>query len=158
MSEEIKAGSVVIVDSQNAKLTLTTSFATTLPDQLFSYWTEPALLVQWWPQEVRQLEPKKGGSYQFSWPQMNWQLKGQFSDFEPAKRLGFSWHWEHEPEVPTRQVLVTFEEHARVGTLLKLEHGQYTNSAKDQTERQGHIEGWQFFIGKLHQLLELEAA
>ena len=154
MPEETNFNPVIIAAYPVDKLKLTAFFPAISPDQLFAYWTEPTLLVQWWPQEVVQLETKNGGSYHFSWPQMNWQLKGQFSDFVPAKRLSFSWHWEHEPEVPTRQVLLTFEEQARAGTLLTLEHSHYTNLAKDQAERQGHIEGWQFFIGKLYQLLE----
>ena len=37
-----------------------------------------------------------------------------------------------------------------IGTQLTVTHGTYTNSSKDQEERDGHLEGWIYFLKRLH--------
>ncbi len=39
------------------------------------------------------------------------------------------------------------------GTYLTITHGRYTHAPVDQEERQGHLEGWTAFLGKLQQLV-----
>jgi hypothetical protein len=51
-------------------------------------------------------------------------------------------------------VEVRFEP-AGPGTLLTIRHGTYGEG--DQKERAGHIEGWQFFVGRLQELMAGES-
>lgn len=120
------------------------------PAELFRYWTEPALLVSWWPQQA-EVEPRAGGEYHLAWPGMDWHLRGRYLSFEPVERLSFTWHWDHEADVPMRYVDLYFEPLEGRGTMLSLMHSEYGGG--DQAERQGHIEGWVHFLGKLQDVI-----
>ena len=80
---------------------------------------------------------------------MEWTLRGRYTEFMPAQRLGFTWYWDHEPDTPERQVSVIFEPLGATGTRITVKHGIYTASASDQDERRGHVEGWLYFLGRL---------
>jgi uncharacterized protein YndB with AHSA1/START domain len=83
---------------------------------------------------------------------MNWQLRGEYLQFDPGKTLDFTWHWEHEPNRPVRTVNIHFQPKASEGCEIILTHGTYMASAEDQEERQGHIEGWTHFLGQLQKI------
>ncbi len=141
--------SIQLVPTVNNRVVITAHFPKHSPDQLFRYWIEPSLLTQWWPTEA-ELSPQLDGAYCLSWPQMNWHLRGIFTAFEPGKTLGFTWHWDHEPDRPERQVRLQFGTHPAGGTSLTLTHGSYTDSQIDQEERQSHIDGWLHFLNQLY--------
>lgn len=136
------------MDIPDDKLVIEMDFPGTTPEDLFAYWIEPALLTRWWPEEAS-VEPKLGGVYHFSWPRMGWSLRGHYRLFDPPTKLGFTWQWDHEPHTPTRNVFVDFEPLAGGGTRLTLTHSTYNSTEADQKERQGHLEGWTHFLGKL---------
>lgn len=117
------------------------------PPTAFDYFTRPELLAQWWPPEAI-VEPRAGGSYRLSWPEMGWELFGRYSVFEPGERLGFSWRWSHHPELPLRVVEVVFAPSER-GCRVTVTHGVYGDSAVEQDDRQSHIDGWLHFLGRL---------
>jgi uncharacterized protein YndB with AHSA1/START domain len=119
------------------------------PARVFDYWVQPDLLVKWWPHEAN-TEPKSGGSYLLSWPGMGWRLAGIYQDFERGKKLAFTWKWLHEAKLPERLVTVTFAPLDGI-TIVTVEHGTYSDSEADQTDRQGHIDGWNYFLGKLQE-------
>jgi uncharacterized protein YndB with AHSA1/START domain len=131
-------------------LVLVADFLKFSPISLFEHFTNPALLVRWWPQ-VAVIDPRPGGKYQFSWPVMKWDLVGEFTHFEPGRHLGFSWFWLHEPQLPVRQVHLTFEP-LNSGSRLRLKHGSYSTEARDQADRQSHLEGWKHFLQRLSAL------
>jgi uncharacterized protein YndB with AHSA1/START domain len=79
---------------------------------------------------------------------MEWELYGEYSHFEPGRRLAFSWNWRHEPDLPTRQVDIQIEPLAQ-GSRLTLTHSAYSDSPADQTDRQSQIDGWHYFLGQL---------
>jgi uncharacterized protein YndB with AHSA1/START domain len=81
---------------------------------------------------------------------MEWNLRGTYSAVELGQRLAFTWKWDHEPNTPMRDVEVIFEPVGDVGTQVTVTHGTYTNSSKDQEERDGHLEGWIYFLKRLH--------
>ncbi|GER90403.1 activator of HSP90 ATPase [Dictyobacter vulcani] len=137
-------------------LLLEVDFPASLPQLVFDYWTQPALLQQWWPQAA-ELVRKVGSAYHLSWPQMNWHLRGHYTTFELAKQLVFTWRWDHEePEEVGREVKLVFEPLETIGTRLHLSHGPYNDTPEDQELRiEHHLAGWQHFLPRLQQLLAL---
>ncbi len=133
-------------------LVVMAEFPTMAPSALFDYWTTPALLRHWWPQEA-ETEGRVDGMYHFSWPRLGWSLRGYYTAFEPGKNLSFTWKWDNEPDLsPIRHVIVTFETLAEGGTQISIIHGPYTESRDDQEERAGHFDGWTHFLGRLQQV------
>ena len=143
---------VIQLPSDSERLVVGTFYRGVAPHELYRHWTRPDLLTQWWPQQVV-LEAREGGEYHLSWPSMNRHLRGTYTTYEPDSHLAFTWRWDHEPDTPTRHVDVCFEPVGDIGTQLTVTHGTYTQSAKDQEERQGHLEGWTYFLTRLHSAL-----
>lgn len=139
------------VPASDDTLILTGDFPNFSPQAMFDYWTKPELLVQWWPEQA-EVEPKLGGAYHMAWPKMNWLLRGQFTDYEPGRSLAFTWKWDHEPDTPTREVEDTLHDGGGGGTRITIIHGPYNESDRDQKDRESHIEGWQYFCGRLRGL------
>lgn len=150
MAEDRMEEQAVIQQESGPELLIVTSFYPDVsPRQLFAYWTQPELLQQWWPPKA-EVDVRPGAPYCLSWPSMEWNLRGTYNVVEPGQRLAFTWKWDHEPDTPMRKVEVTFEPVGDVGTQLTVTHGTYTNSSKDQEERDGHLEGWIYFLKRLH--------
>jgi uncharacterized protein YndB with AHSA1/START domain len=118
--------------------------------EVFAAFVEEGRITQWWPDEA-DIDPVVGGAYELRWPAMEWTLRGTFTDVDPDRRLAFTWSWDHEPGTPHRTVRITFTP-AEAGTELTLTHGDYTPA--DAEERQSHLDGWQFFLGRLAALLD----
>ncbi len=131
-------------------------FLSVSPYTLFDYWTQPALLQQWWPQEA-ELEPHVGGAYRLSWPRMNWHLRGYYTSFDPGKRLGFTWKWNDDAQEPgEREVEIAYGPLAPAGTRLLLTHISYLDTPEDQEIRiEQHLVGWKHFLSGLQQLLDV---
>lgn len=137
------------VESGSDEVVMTADFPHLSPLALFDYFTMPELLAHWWPPEAT-IEGRPGGSYHLYWPAMNWELYGEYSQFEPGQRLAFSWQWRHEPDLPTRQVNIQIAAVAQ-GSRLTLTHNRYDQSERDQADRQSHIDGWYYFLAKLQE-------
>ncbi|NOK58813.1 MAG: SRPBCC domain-containing protein [Chloroflexi bacterium AL-W] len=136
----------------NDQVIIEALFLQSIPEQLFAYWTTPTLICRWWPTEAA-IEPQSGGTYHFSWPKMQWHLRGRYVEFIPNEKLIFTWQWDHEPETAEKQVAVTFEPYVDGGTQLRITHTAYTNSPADQEVRAGHIEGWLHFLTQLQNVV-----
>jgi uncharacterized protein YndB with AHSA1/START domain len=121
------------------------------PADAFRALVEPALLVRWWPPEA-EVDAREGGAYCLRWPQQGWQLRGRFLVLAPPERLGFTWHWDHEQELPERIVRIVIAPQGP-GSLLMLTQGSYDRSARDQADRQSHHDGWQHFLARLQGLV-----
>jgi uncharacterized protein YndB with AHSA1/START domain len=123
------------------------------PGALFEYWTRPEMLTEWWPRQAT-VQPGAGGSYVFSWPDRNQTLRGNYSVFEPGRALTFTWQWDHEPpHAPPITVALTFSPLQRAeGSSLRLVQGPYADTPGDRAMRQGHLDGWTYFLGKLQRL------
>jgi uncharacterized protein YndB with AHSA1/START domain len=139
------------VETGSDLMKVTANFPQFTPSALFRYWVEPDLLTKWWCQQA-EIAPKLGGSYHLSWNSMNWHLRGRYTAFEPGQWLAFTWKWDHEPDLPTREVDVLFDSAPDGGTILTVTHGRYTDSAVDQADRQSHFDGWMHFLTQLHGL------
>lgn len=142
------------LDTPRDCLELQAEFEEVEPAELFRYWTEPELLVQWWPNDA-EVDGVRGGDYHLAWPNMEWHLRGTYSAFNPGQLLVFTWRWDHEPDTPTRVVTADFQPlEGRTGTCLYLTHGYYREDVPhDAVERQGHLEGWQHFLARLQKVV-----
>jgi len=133
--------------TQRDAIVMVAEFPAVPPGTLFAYWIEPDLLRRWWPPEA-EVDQMVGGRYHFSWPKMDWHLRGTYSAFEPGHRLTFDWNWGHD-DLPPRQVDLLLEPSPLGGTRLTLTHSGYGDSASEQEDRQGHIDGWTTFLPQL---------
>jgi uncharacterized protein YndB with AHSA1/START domain len=135
-------------------LLIKADFPCTSPQMLFRYWTEPALLEEWWPQNA-EIEPYSGGRYHLSWPKMNWHLRGTYTSFAIGKHLAFTWRWDSDEQEPGERIVkLAFDPLADGGTRLLLTHGPYEETPAEQELRLEHqLAGWQHFLARLQQLL-----
>lgn len=133
----------------NDTLVLTGGFEGYEPSELFAMWAVPDFLERWWPEKA-EVQSGEGGSYRFSWPSRNWILEGRYRVWEPSQRLTFTWRWNFDSAGdPEKLVDVLFEPREDGGTQLTITHGPYLSSEADQTEREGHREGWMHFCMRL---------
>ncbi len=136
--------------SDHTRLVLRATFERLAPQALFDHLTQPALLQRWWPPEAK-VDGRVGGRYHLRWPDQNWDLRGEFTAYEPGRRLAYTWAWDHEPQLPTRLVEFTLSPHGE-GTAVHLTHGAYGDTDVEQADRTSHLEGWQYFLGRLADL------
>ena len=100
---------------------------------------------------MAEVDPRPHGTYHFFWPKQDWHLRGKYTEFDKGRRLGFTWRWDHEPSDDTL-VHIMFEQVPNDGTRLTLNHSTYSLSEEGGKSRQGHVEGWMFFLEKLRPL------
>jgi uncharacterized protein YndB with AHSA1/START domain len=130
-------------------------FESFTPEELFAHFTDPELVVKWWPREA-QIDPKVGGRYKFSWPEKNWVLEGTYTAFDPGRNLGFTWAWNFDVDTKPLQVDIRFEP-AEKGAKMTVTHGPWEDAEASQIERQGIREGWIHFGMRLAGLRDGEA-
>jgi len=127
------------------------------PDETLQWFTNAAMLNQWWGEEAL-IEPRPGGMYEVHWPSMGWTMRGVVA-LCVAGTLVYSWTWDHEPDQPARTVIVRGEPDGD-GTILTLTHGPYRPSSPslsgEDEDRAGHREGWLHFLPKLHEAIALQ--
>jgi uncharacterized protein YndB with AHSA1/START domain len=127
------------------------------PDAVWRLWTEPEALTRWWPDEAE--VDARGRSLHLSWPRMDWHLRGRILEWQPPRRLVFTWHWDHEPTQPVRTVAIDLASlDDREGTELTLAHGDYGDGEAEAADRQSHLDGWDFFLPRLAAAAEPERA
>ncbi len=113
------------------------------PETVWSFWTEPARLCEWWGVEADAVA-ETGGIFRVVMDGGPVML-GEFLELEPPRRLLFSFGWEGgAPGGPlppgSSRVEVVLDDQAG-GTLLTLRHELPAIHAPD------HLEGWAFFVG-----------
>lgn len=128
---------------KDGRLRVWETFRDTTPQELFTYWTEPAKLRLWWSEEAAS-EAVPGRRSVL--PGLEHTLAGTFSEVVPGQRLAFS--WEHEPGTPARLVVVDFERREE-DTLLTVTHGPYGSGEAEARERQEQLKSWQQLLGRL---------
>lgn len=139
------------IHSTTDRAVLTCTFANITPQTLFPYFTEIEKLSQWWS-DSGEIDLKVGGAYRLRWEQMDWTLQGVYKVIEPAKMLAFSWNWLHEPDLPERDVTFVFSSSVDDTTVI-VTHGFYTESPRDQEDRESHIQGWLHFLAQLDKVI-----
>ncbi len=144
---------VTQLPSGTETLRVEVSFPSITPQELFNYWTQPALLQRWWPQEA-EIQAYVGGAYHLSWPKRDWHLRGYYTFFEPGVYLAFTWKWDQNIEdAKERVVTIALTPWGGGGTQLHLTHGPYDATPEDQAVRiEQHFAGWQHFLSLLQQV------
>jgi uncharacterized protein YndB with AHSA1/START domain len=129
--------------STPARLVLECEVAGATPEEMTRAFTDPDRIRAWWAPRV---DISADGEFIYRWPDQEWTLRGRFLERVPGRRVRFTWQWEHEPLVAARTVLITTTA-TEGGTRLTITHGDY--GPDDADERQGHADGWRYFVGKL---------
>ena len=142
---------MIEVPSGSEQIVVVGDFKLFSPAELFDYFVQPDLLKYWWPEQAS-TDPRVGGKYRLTWPDMNWILEGEYTAFEPGKHLGFTWSWNHEPDILPKQVDIYFSELAD-STRIGIFHGPFEG---DSSDRQGVVEGWIHFGMRLAGLRRTE--
>jgi uncharacterized protein YndB with AHSA1/START domain len=118
------------------------------PSTVWSFWTEPERLAEWWgsPAEV---VPEPGGAFRIVMEQGP-VMRGAFAELDPPRRLVFTFGWEqNEPGQPlapgSTRVEVTLTPDGPDGrdTVLVLRH-----SDMPATHAADHEQGWRLFVGE----------
>lgn len=119
------------------------------PGDLYSWWTEGALLARFWAPQA-ETDPHVGGVYRLTWPDQEWTLRGTYEVCDPGRLLEFTWRWDHEPSAPVRTVRMRFAA-AGDDTELTIVHEPY--GPHETEERAGHLAGWTHFCDRLREVL-----
>jgi uncharacterized protein YndB with AHSA1/START domain len=143
--------SVQELPPDQSALVIEADFARLSADGVFKHLTDLRLLTHWWPQEAES-EGRQGGSYHLGWPGMNWHLRGTYVVFDPPHKLGYTWHWDHEPDMPVQEVFINIRALKGGGSSLHLTQGPHDDTEQGREQRRGHVEGWQHFLGRLQEL------
>jgi uncharacterized protein YndB with AHSA1/START domain len=141
--------SMIQVPSDLSEIILVGDFERLTPQQLFEHLTQPDLLTLWWP-TLAEGEQGVGGQYVYSWPDQGWNLRGEFTAFEPGSHLAFTWCWDHEPvQHGYQSVNIWIQPYGETGSQIGLFHGKFSLTPEDQAARQGVVEGWMHFMMRL---------
>jgi uncharacterized protein YndB with AHSA1/START domain len=121
------------------------------PERIFSLWTEPDGLVQWWP-EAAVFEPRVGGEVLLEFPQGN--VTGEVTRFDPPSALGFTWIRSDFPEFRT-QVDVSISDLGDGRSRVELVHSGWDALPEGHVAewKPMHNAGWQHFLGLLDDLV-----
>jgi uncharacterized protein YndB with AHSA1/START domain len=153
MAEDRTEEQAILQQESGPELLILTSFYPHVsPQQLSMYWARPELLQQWWPPQAR-VKAQWGEIYRFPWSSTEQYLPRDYSALSSGASRGFSWKWDPESDRPERELKVVFDPVGDIGTQVTVTHGTYTNSSKDQEARDGHLEGWIYFLKRLHDAL-----
>lgn len=113
------------------------------PSAVYEYFTDPELLVAWWPTEA-ETDPVVDGSYRMHWSGPGVTLRGTYRRTDPGRQLAFTWKWDHEDH-PPRLVDVIFKPSPR-GCLVRISH-----DAGSDDEASDYTNGWIHFLSRLAQ-------
>jgi uncharacterized protein YndB with AHSA1/START domain len=120
------------------------------PAEVVNVFLDPAAVRRWWGGAQLTVEEEVGGRYVAYFDRLDQTMRGTITELEPdAGRFGFSWAWDHEPELPTRQVEVSVE-----GAVLHLAQGPYDHASRiDRDDAVSHRDGWEFFLPRLAEVV-----
>ena len=127
------------------------------PDDVFSAWTEPALLERWWAdvggwvEAKADVDLKVGGAYHLSMRDESGALDGvlgAYTEVARPERLAFTWTWANEPSVmrgSEGSLVEVVLRKASGGTQLTLTHGGF----ESKVVRDLHEDGWNALLTSL---------
>ena len=121
------------------------------PAIVWRFWTEPDRLVRWMG-DIASLEPEPGGTFRLEYKSGDI-AAGAYVELDAPRRLVFTWGWEAagDPVPPGASTIEVDLEPLDDGaaTLLRLRH-----SGLPAESRNGHDEGWRYFLGRLSEAVD----
>ena len=116
------------------------------PETVWTFWTDPARLCEWWGIEA-ELVAQPGGVFRVVMQEGTAVMCGEYLELDPPRRLVFSFGWEGNlPSGPlppgSTRVEVTLTPEGG-GTRLVLRHYDLPEAAVPD-----HSTGWRYFVGE----------
>jgi len=115
------------------------------PETLWSLWTDPQRLCEWWGTEA-DVVAEPGGLFRVVMENGS-VMRGAFVDLDPPSRLVFSFGWEHnapgEALAPGSTRVEVMLEPDDGETILVLRHSDVPT-----THSSDHEKGWAHFVGE----------
>ena len=135
-----------------------TRFINSPRSRVYSAWTDPAQLRQWFGPEFVQTndlvaDVRVGGK--FRWDLTNPEgekmtCRGEYRELVPGRKLVFTWQWQDDEDWTEHNSIVTVELADRDGgTDVRLTHEQLPNEAS----RDGHNNGWNSALDRLEKFV-----
>jgi uncharacterized protein YndB with AHSA1/START domain len=121
------------------------------PADVVNAFLDPAAVRRWWGGAQLTVEQQVGGQYVAYFDRLDQTMRGTITALEPeAGRFGFSWSWDHQPELPSRRVEVRVD----AGAILHLAQGEYDHASRiDRDDAVSHRDGWEFFLPRLAEVV-----
>ena len=112
------------------------------PETVFSFFTEPAKVVQWMGVDAA-LDARPGGSFRVNVTGRQTAI-GEYLEVTPYERIVFTWGWDDGPITPgsTRVEIDLIPDGD--ATILRLRH-----FGLDAEGRASHKEGWEHYLERL---------
>jgi uncharacterized protein YndB with AHSA1/START domain len=127
-------------------------------DELFDAWTNAEFLKRWWHAErdwetpSAEVDPRLGGSLRILMRNpadgADYGGVGEFTIFEPPRRLAFTWTWDDDKLARRQLIEVEFIEQGPEQTLLVV-----TNRGLPKEETGDYLEGWMASLDNLEDAL-----
>lgn len=115
------------------------------PDEVFPYFIDPTLMIQWIG-EWADLHPEPGGLFALDFSKTP--VRGEYVEIDPLRRLVFTWGVAGKDTLPpgstTVEVTLTAD---GPDTVVKLVHHDLPTEEFD-----GHLEGWTTMLDRLQRL------
>jgi uncharacterized protein YndB with AHSA1/START domain len=123
-------------------------------EEMWKSWTTQDGLAAFWAPKA-DIEGKVDGKYWLLYPNeeggYHYRMLGKVTHWDEHKKLGFTWHWDFEPESQVLNVEMEFEA-VEGGVRLKIKHSKFGDSTEEQDSRKGIHEGWEHFCTRLKRL------
>jgi uncharacterized protein YndB with AHSA1/START domain len=123
-------------------------------DRVYSAWTDPAQLEQWFgPESVQTHEVvadvRVGGKYHWHLTNQEGEkmtVRGEYRELQPGRKIVFTWQWDDDEVWENRTSIVTVElEERDGGTDLRLTHVEIPT----EQSRNNHSRGWNEVLDRL---------
>ena len=116
------------------------------PEKVFDAWVSPHSVIA--PVTRIEIEPKTGGAYKLFVESAGQTsvMNGEFSTFQPSKKLVYSWEWDHNGEKTT--ISVDFTSIGK-STIIDLIHSGFQSESSFKM----HDDGWDSYITGIKKIL-----
>lgn len=138
------------------------------PERIWDAWTNPRELEKWFFSRTLSMDAKPNGSYRILWESAkdeshNHERWGNYLEFDPPYKLVFEWSGIGPKLNPAGHALDPTDDFTTVvsitltpvdgGTQVKLVHTGWGEGEAWVDSRNGHQEGWTFYLENMESVL-----